>query len=431
MNVFSKERLLKDVMQCSKIEGIDPLDVAERLSKMAAIGVTPEGGITRYPYTKEEREVKEVFRGWMESIGLEVHVDPIGNLFGRLIGENPELPVVMTGSHLDTVPNGGAFDGALGCLSSLMAIEAIIKQGLKPQRTIELAVFVDEEGARFKNGIFGSRAMMGEVTAEQLKNFSDADGITLEEAMKEQGYLPGQILLGKRRAEDIFAFLELHIEQGKILENEEKNIGIVNGIAGPSWRTFTFLGNTDHAGNTPMHMRKDTVTAAAEFILGVEKLPRTFSPTAVATVGRMNVFPNGTNIIAGKTEVVVDARDIHVDKRDELLEAITQLAHEIAQARELEVKVESGISIPPVMVPDSIQSMIARAAERHGLSTRTLPSGAGHDAMILGKYVPSGMIFVPSHKGKSHSPEEWTSLPDCVNGIVVMKEVLFELANQN
>lgn len=429
MQVFSKERLLQDLPSCPKVDGIDPIDAADRLAKMAAIGVTPEGGITRYPYTEEEKQVKEVFRGWMESIGLEVYEDSIGNLFGRYLGEKPELPIVMTGSHLDTVPNGGAFDGALGCLSSLLALEALIKQGKKPKRTIELAVFVDEEGSRFENGLFGSRVMMGEVTVEQLENFSDAEGITLPEAMMAQGYQPNQIDLSRRLPEDIFAFLELHIEQGKILENEGKHIGIVNGIAGPSWRSFTFLGSTDHAGNTPMHLRKDTVAAAAEFISGVEKLPRTFSPTAVATVGKVNVFPNGTNVISGKTEVVVDARDIDEASRDQMLEAITSLAQEIARNREMEVEIEKGISIPPVKVPDWIQNKIAQAAERHGLSTRTLPSGAGHDAMIVGKYVPSGMIFVPSHQGKSHSPEEWTSLPDCMNGIQVLIDTLFELAN--
>ncbi|QQE75092.1 Zn-dependent hydrolase [Brevibacillus composti] len=429
MQVFSKERLLQDLPSCPKVDGIDPIDAADRLAKMAAIGVTPEGGITRYPYTEEEKQVKEVFRGWMESIGLEVYEDSIGNLFGRYLGEKPELPIVMTGSHLDTVPNGGAFDGALGCLSSLLALEALIKQGKKPKRTIELAVFVDEEGSRFENGLFGSRVMMGEVTVEQLENFSDAEGITLPEAMMAQGYQPNQIDLSRRLPEDIFAFLELHIEQGKILESEGKHIGIVNGIAGPSWRSFTFLGSTDHAGNTPMHLRKDTVAAAAEFISGVEKLPRTFSPTAVATVGKVNVFPNGTNVISGKTEVVVDARDIDEASRDQMLEAITSLAQEIARNREMEVEIEKGISIPPVKVPDWIQNKIAQAAERHGLSTRTLPSGAGHDAMIVGKYVPSGMIFVPSHQGKSHSPEEWTSLPDCMNGIQVLIDTLFELAN--
>ncbi|MEW9671489.1 Zn-dependent hydrolase [Ammoniphilus sp. 3BR4] len=430
MQVFSKERLLEELEQCPQVEGIDPIEAAERLADMAAIGATPEGGITRYPYAKEENQVKELFRSWMEQMGLDVYEDTVGNLFGRLEGENPELPVVMTGSHLDTVPNGGAFDGALGCLSSLMAIESLIKQGKKPNRTIELAVFVDEEGARFEKGLFGSRVMMGEVTPNELGRLVDADGVTLEKAMREAGYDPNRIAESRRRPEDIFAFLELHIEQGRILESEEKKIGIVNGIAGPSWKSFTFLGSTDHAGNTPMHLRKDAVAAASEFILGIEKLPRMFSPTAVATVGKLNVFPNGTNIISGKTEVFVDARDIQEETRERMLEAIIELAQETAQKRGLQVEIDHIISIPPVLVPDWIQSAVAAAAERNGLPARTLPSGAGHDAMIIGKHVPSGMIFVPSFHGKSHSPEEWTSLPDCVNGMLVMRDALWELAKK-
>ncbi|HWO98967.1 MAG TPA: Zn-dependent hydrolase [Bacillus sp. (in: firmicutes)] len=429
-NIFSKERLVSEVNKAKNYPAIDPVELAEKLSALAAIGATKEGGISRHPYTEEEKQAKALFKGWMQAIGLRVREDHVGNLFGVLEGEDPSLPAVMTGSHLDSVPNGGAFDGPLGCLSSLLAVEAFIKQGIKLKRSIEVVVFVDEEGSRFKNGLFGSRVLMGEVTPGELDHFYDEEGTSMLQAMKEQGYEPEQMHLDKRTPEDIYAFIELHIEQGKILESEGKNIGIVNGIAGASWRTYTFLGSTDHAGNTPMHMRKDTVAAAAEFILEVEKLPRTYSDTAVATVGGVTVFPNGTNVIAGKTEVVVDARDIHEESRNRMVAEMVEKAKEIARKREIEVKVDEGIAIPPVMVPDRIQQTIAEAAERNGLSTRVLPSGAGHDAMIVGRHVPSGMIFVPSHNGKSHSPEEWTSLPDCVNGIQVLKETLEQLANE-
>ncbi|MEM5016476.1 Zn-dependent hydrolase [Metabacillus indicus] len=427
--MFSKERLLKELDQTPSYEGIDPLELAEKLSALFEIGKTPEGGVTRFPYTDEENKAKVLFRSWMEEAGLEVKEDAVGNLFGTLRGTSPELPVVMTGSHLDSVPNGGAFDGPLGCLSSLLAMKAIAKNG-KLKRSIELAVFVDEEGARFKNGIFGSRAMMGEAGPEDYKTFHDEQGSSLYDEMIRNGHQPDRIAEDVRAPEEIYAFLELHIEQGKRLESEGKDIGVVSGIAGPSWTSFTFIGETDHAGNTPMEFRKDTVAAAAEFILAVEKMPRRFSETAVATVGKLNVFPNGTNVISGRTEAVADVRDIDREARDAVIQSMKEAAQTIAESRGLTVEIRDGISIAPVIVPDDIQDIIRQAAEKSGLSTLSLPSGAGHDAMTLGKYVPSGMIFVPSQNGKSHSPEEWTSLPDCIKGVQTVKESLLQLADK-
>ncbi|VEF46351.1 allantoate amidohydrolase [Bacillus freudenreichii] len=427
---FSKERLLEELSDCPSYEGIDPIEVAEKLSKLAEIGKTEAGGVSRFPYTNEESRAKKLFSEWMMDIGLSVNEDAVGNLYGRLEGKEPGLPAVLTGSHLDSVPNGGAFDGPLGCVSSLLAIKALAQSNTPMKRTIELVVFVDEEGARFNNSLFGSRTMMGEVKKEDLTLFEDKTGKTLAEAMKENGFDPKNISAAYRNPKEIHAFLELHIEQGKRLESEGKNIGVVNGIAGPVWTSYTFFGETDHAGNTPMKFRKDTVAAASEFILAVEKAPREYSETAVATVGRMNIFPNGTNVIAGKTEVMVDARDIDVAARDQMLDALKKEAEDIAQKRGLNVEIKEEVKIPPVAVPEKIQGAVRSAAETSGLTAVDIPSGAGHDAMIMGKYVPSGMIFVPSHNGKSHSPEEWTSLPDCVNGVQVLKEALNELANE-
>ncbi|RST57600.1 Zn-dependent hydrolase [Siminovitchia terrae] len=427
--VFSKKRLLKELNECPSYEGIDPTELAEKLAELAQIGKTEEEGVSRFPYTDKERQAKQLFSEWMKKIGLTVREDAIGNLLGRLEGEEPALPVVLTGSHLDSVPNGGVFDGPLGCVSSLLAIKALIQSNIPLKRSIELVVFVDEEGARFNNSLFGSRTMMGEVKKEDLKRFKDKNGNVLYEAMQENGFDPEHISSAFRNPDEIHAFLELHIEQGKRLEAEEKNIGVVNGIAGPVWMSFVFYGETDHAGNTPMEYRKDTVAAAGEFILAVEKIPRKYSETAVATVGKMHVFPNGTNVIAGKTELMVDARDIDENARDKILEALKSSAQRIAQKRGLSVEMKEEVKIPPVIVPDTIQDIIRSAAEKSGLTTITIPSGAGHDAMIMGKYVPSGMVFVPSHNGKSHSPEEWTFLSDCVSGVQVMKEALKQLAN--
>jgi allantoate deiminase len=428
--VFSKERLLSETVRNIDNGEIDVQAFVNRLSAMAEIGARKDEGISRFPYTEEERKVKELFKGWLTSIGLDVREDAIGNIIARYEGQNPDLPIVMTGSHLDTVPNGGAFDGALGCLSGLMAIEALSKENKRPLRTIELAVFVDEEGSRFNQGLFGSRAMLGEVDEKELEKFSDDEGISLIAAMERQGYKPNNISSAYRDPKEIDSFIELHIEQGKILEHENKNIGIVTGIVGLTRRTFTFYGSTDHAGNTPMTLRKDTVAAAGEFIVGIEQLPRTCSDTAVATVGKVNVFPNGTNVVAGKTEVTVDIRDISSESLEKLIQSIEELAYDISEKRALKLEVDSGDTISPVLMSDEIQNIIQTSIETHQLSYRYMPSGAGHDAMNLARYVPTGMIFVPSLDGKSHSPKEWTGLSDCLNGIHVLKDTLYSLADR-
>lgn len=427
--MFSYERLINQVNEAPVFEGIEPQEVADKLNQLMQIGLTTEGGMHRFPYTPLEQQAKQLFIQWMKELQLEVREDAIGNLFGLYKGTDPELPVVMTGSHLDSVPNGGAFDGPLGCISSLLAVKALQQRGIRPKHGIEVVVFVDEEGARFRNGIFGSRVLMGEVTYDQLTRFKDDNGVELVDAMRQSGFTPEDVQAATRRAEDIHAFLELHIEQGVKLENAAVDIGVVEGIAGPAWLTATYKGNTDHAGNTPMDARKDTLPAAAELILEVEKFPRQINNTAVATVGKLQVFPNGSNVIAGHTEVTVDIRDIHLETRAELIERIHQAAQGIAKCRNLEVVIEQDVEIPPVLVPESIQQVIRDAAETCGLTTMPSISGAGHDAMIMGKYVPSGMVFVPSHKGKSHSPDEWTDLRDCVNGVAVMTEALHKLAH--
>ncbi|MFB4165436.1 Zn-dependent hydrolase [Alteribacillus sp. JSM 102045] len=424
MNVFSKERLLTSNENVTLIESLDPEIMADRLAQLAEIGKTKESGVTRYVYTQEEADAKSLFRSWMENAGLKIREDAVGNMYGRLEGKESHLAAVLTGSHLDTVPNGGAFDGALGCVSSLMAIEAIIQEQGQLRRPLELVVFADEEGSRFGSGLFGSRAAMGEVNKEDLFQMRDRNGVTAAEAMKRQGYAPNKLKNCVYPKEEIHAFLELHIEQGKRLEQHGKNIGIVNGIAGPSWLEVLLEGETDHAGNTPMDMRADAAAGASELVLSIERIPREINSTAVATVGKLALFPNGSNVIAGKAELIVDVRDIDEEIRDNMLIEIKREAERIAEERGLNSETKIQIKIPPVLVPDWIQENAKKVAEKLELSYDFLPSGAGHDAMILGKYVPSGLIFVPSYKGKSHTPEEFTALKDCMNGAAALKETL-------
>ncbi|WP_078392585.1 Zn-dependent hydrolase [Shouchella patagoniensis] len=412
--------------------GIKANVLAARLTALSQIGRTSEGGVTRFVYTEEEEQAKKLLHKWGNRIGLTMREDAAGNLIGRLEGSNPTLAAVATGSHIDTVANGGAFDGALGALASLSAIESIIEDGTIYPRSLEWLVFANEEGSRFPTGIFGSQVMMGEFTELDVQRYKDNNGITLANAMTEAGYPPSNMVEAQRSKEDFYAFLELHIEQGKQLEDAHIPIGIVSGIAGPLWLRGTFTGESDHAGNTPMTMRRDASIAGAEWIIGIEKLPHSFSNTAVATVGAQEVYPNTPNVITGKSVLTVDIRDIHAETRNQLVDAIITLGEEIASNRGLTFTHEFLTAIDPVPVSEFMQTLLKKSASKLGFASMALPSGAGHDAMIIGRHVENtGMIFVPSVGGTSHSPEEFTSLEDCVRGTAVLKEALVQLLHED
>ncbi|WP_018923237.1 Zn-dependent hydrolase [Salsuginibacillus kocurii] len=428
--VFSRERLLETVEQARQDTEIDPEKLAEYLSILAEVGRTENGGISRYVYSLEEAEVKAIFKRWLLETGLQVTEDSAGNIRARLEAGDLDAPVVMTGSHLDTVPDGGAFDGALGCVSSLLAVQALANEKDKLKRPVELVVFVDEEGSRFGNGLFGSRAMMGEVTAEEVANSVDEENIGMEEAMAQRGLSLDRLSESIVAPSAIHSFLEVHIEQGTQLEETGATVGVVHGIAGPSWHSCTFIGETDHAGNTPMKTRKDALAAMGELLVALESMPPHVSEEGVATIGKLDVIPNGANVIAGEVNAVIDIRDVDKEAREQIVAQAKARAEQIATERKLELKWETQLMVDPVQVPATIQAMIQNGAEKQGLKWQPIASGAAHDAMTLGKYVPAGMIFVPSIAGKSHSPEEFTTLSDATDGVIALKEALFALATQ-
>ncbi|WP_377890181.1 Zn-dependent hydrolase [Alkalihalobacillus sp. R86527] len=388
-----------------------------------SIGVTEAGGNSRFPYTSEYRTAIEAVKKWMRAIGMSVHEDAIGNVYGKVKGINTHKSL-MLGSHIDTVPNGGMFDGLLGVLSALSAVESFIERNGMPKWSIEVAVFADEEGSRFNHGLLGSRAMIGEINEDALHTYQDDEGTTIAEAMKADGLNPDELKSAERDMNEFIGYLELHIEQGLVLEKNKQQIGVVEGIAGPARETFTFIGSADHAGNTPMTMRQDALIGASELITTIEQLPSKYSETAVATVGKIINAPNGTNVVAGKTTVTVDIRDIDRDAREKLIDAIKTNATRIAEKRGLALKNSNSIRVEPVHMNDRMTNMIEESTNELNLTYRRMPSGAGHDAMLLGKKIPTGMIFVPSKNGKSHTPEEWTSLSECLDGILVMERTL-------
>lgn len=423
--VFTK--LIKDYDHSLSYSGIQGERIARRLDALSQIGLTEEGGSNRISYTKEEREAKELVEEWMKEAGLQVTKDGIGNVIGRLEGTATSA-TVMSGSHVDSVPNGGHFDGPLGVLAALEVVEAWKEDGFKPEKSLEVVIFTDEEGARFHSGLTGSQVMTGKFNLSKHLELSDEEGKRFEEVLHENGWDVDGVASSKRDFSKIEAFVEVHIEQGKRLEKQHLSVGVVEGIAGPSWLDVTFKGEAAHAGNTPMNDRSDALVAAGRFVAEVEALPSKFSSTAVATVGKLNVRPNGINVVPGEVQMTVDVRDIYEEKRDALKEAVFNKAQSIALERKVDVETTEIMAVAPVIVSDEMQQKAGEAVrEVTGQEPYFLPSGAGHDAMIIGREIPMAMLFTRSENGISHNPAEWSSLNDCVQTVHVLKCLLERL----
>ncbi|WP_053366407.1 Zn-dependent hydrolase [Bacillus sp. FJAT-27245] len=399
----------------------------KRLQQLSKVGATENGGVTRLSFTKEEREAKNLITGFMKEAGLSVREDEAGNLIGRREGTVEGSPVVMTGSHIDSVFDGGNFDGPLGVMSAIEALQTMEEEGLTTNHPIEVIAFTDEEGARFSFGMLGSRAIAGLITGEELEN-RDKDGVSIAEAMEASGFNPKELGKAARKKEDVKAYIELHIEQGKVLEKENLAVGVVSGIAGPLWMKFTVEGEAGHAGNTPMGIRRDAMTAAARMMLMIEQ-EAIKTGTSVGTVGQLNLFPGGINIIPGRVEFSLDLRDINEETRDEVERAILKEASRIADEQGVKLSVEDLQRIPPAPCDEEIQQAVRESIAEAGLPTMTLPSGAGHDGMQFTGLWPIGMIFVRSKNGISHDPAEWTSQEDCAAGADVLYRTLLKLAN--
>ncbi|UOQ94538.1 M20 family metallo-hydrolase [Halobacillus shinanisalinarum] len=414
-------RLIEDYSPSFSSGGIDGDRMARRLHEISKIGLTEDGGSRRVGFSQEEKQAKTLVKGWMKELGLSITEDGAGNVFGRLEGKNPSLPAIVSGSHLDSVPNGGHFDGPLGVLSSLELVEAWKETGYQPTRSYEVAIFSDEEGSRFNSGLTGSRAMTGDVDMELQQNLIDQDGNSFERVMSEVGLSAESFAGAARNLNEVGSFVEVHIEQGKKLEEQNLPIGIVSGIAGPSWLAVEFYGNAGHAGNTPMTDRQDALVAAGEFISHIHSLPGQVSDSAVATVGKLHVYPNGVNVIPGKVALHVDIRDIHEDTRTELTQLIIDEAEKASQKFGVRCNHKQTLQVTPVPIKSDIKEHLRQAMEQHQIPATELPSGAGHDALIIGSHLPVAMLFVKSKDGVSHNPAEWSSLNDCVQGVHVLK----------
>lgn len=407
---------------------IDGERLWDRLTRLSSIGKQDSGGITRLSFTEEERAAKDLVAAFMEDAGLSVREDAVGNLIGRKEGISRGAPVVLVGSHVDSVYDGGNFDGPLGVLAGIETIYAMSEQGIETEHPIEVVAFTDEEGARFSFGMLGSRGVAGTLTPEDLQH-EDERGISIAEAMKNSGLDPDSIGDAARSPGSIKAYVELHIEQGKLLENEDLPAGIVTGIAGPLWLQFTLEGEAGHAGTTPMGLRRDALAAAARIVELIEtEASRT--GTTVGTVGGLSLSPGGINIIPGRVEFTLDLRDIDERVRDQVEQRIIQEARNLCEQRGIGLNIEVLQRVAPVPCSELVQNAAKAACEELGLRPYYLASGAGHDAMQLEDLCPTGMISVRSKGGVSHNPAEWSSPEDCTDGANVLYRTVLNLAGR-
>lgn len=399
--------------------------LSERLEALSSIGRIPEVGLWRRSFTSDEGVCMDLVAGWLRAAGLTAHRDAAGNLTGRLEGKEPSLPVIAAGSHLDSVKNGGNYDGPLGTLAAAVAVEHLYRTYGQPRRTVEVVGFTGEEGSRFPGGFIGSLAAVGRLDGTELSKV-DEDGTTLAEAMMQAGFDPAGLPNAVRK--DWGAWLELHVEQGRVLESRGIDLGLVYAIVGLKQIRLTVTGRPDHAGTTPMDLRHDAMRAAAEMISSASALVEEAGPPGVLTTGKLQVKPGATNIVAREVEFTFDFRDADPARRSRNAEAIRTCCEEIALRRRVGLKWEVLLDTEPTPCDEELLAVLRRSAEGLGLSTCRMVSGAGHDAMVLASICPVAMLFVPSKDGRSHTPDEYTSPIDCARGAAVLATALYALA---
>jgi len=397
---------------------------------LARFGSLESGGFTRVAFSLEDMAARSWLKTTMENAGLDVAVDAVGNIRGRRPGRE-RLPAVMLGSHLDTVPEGGNYDGSVGVLAALEVIRVLNDRGVVTKRPIEVINFSAEESSRFGVATIGSKTITGKFSLQDLKQLTDMDGFTLYETLKANGYHPDNIELSRLERDDIHAFIELHIEQGPVLESKECPLGIVTSIAAPTRYSVTITGRADHSGNTPMDLRKDALAAASELILGVERIAREKSgENTVATVGYLYVTPGAMNVVPGKVELGIDIRSICSSSKNNVATSILCLMDQIATDRGLNISHEKLCDDEPVILSDKIISTLVSTAQHTQRPYIKLPSGAGHDAMNMASITDVGMIFIPSVGGISHNIEEYSRMEDICTGTELLLAAALSLANE-
>lgn len=395
--------------------------IDDHLKALAEFGKNPQGGVSRLAYSEADRQGREYVLGLMRAAKLDVHIDAAGNMIGRSAGSANNLPPLVMGSHIDSVPEGGNYDGVVGSLGSIEVAQTLAEHDLATRHPLEVIIFQNEEG-----GLIGSRAIDGELTEKELDLVSRS-GKTIREGIKFIGGDPTKLAGVRRNRGDIVAYLELHIEQGGILESEKIDIGVVEGIVGINWWDVSVAGFANHAGTTPMNKRQDALLAAAKFIEAVNRIVTSIPGRQVGTVGRIQALPGAPNVIPGKVILSLELRDIEAAKIQMLYRKIYAAAQQIGSASNTRFDFKEINVNTPAPTDPHVRASIFESAQELGLSTKLMPSGAGHDAQDMARLAPVGMIFVPSIGGISHSPREFSRATDIRNGANVLLLTLLNL----
>jgi beta-ureidopropionase / N-carbamoyl-L-amino-acid hydrolase len=395
--------------------------INEHLAALSEFGKNPQGGVSRVAYSEADLKGREYVMGLMREARLDVSLDAAGNISGRRAGSQSALAPLLIGSHIDSVPEGGNYDGNVGSISAIEVARTLAENRVTMRHPLEVIIFQNEEG-----GLIGSRAISGELSEKEL-DLTSRSGKTLREGIKFIGGDPARLATVRRKRGDIAAYLELHIEQGGTLEAEKIDIGVVEGIVGIKWWDVTVEGFSNHAGTTPMNRRHDALLAAAKFIEAVNRVVTSTPGRQVGTVGRIQALPGAPNVIPGKVVLSLELRDLDAAKIDMLYEKIQVEANQIAKSSGTSFNFKEINVNTPAPTDERIRRVISESAKELKLSTKLMPSGAGHDAQDMARLAPVGMIFVPSRGGISHSPREFSRPEEITNGANVLLRSLLKL----
>ena len=396
----------------------------QSLMDLAQLGATVKGGVCRLALTDLDRQARDLFVEWCEEAGCTVSVDAIGNIFARRPGRDPARAPVMTGSHIDTQPTGGKFDGCFGVMAGLEVIRTLNDLGLETEAPVEVVVWTNEEGSRFPPCMMGSGVFAGTLDLAETLAKQDEQGLVVGEELQRIGYAGSRAVLGH----PVGAYFEAHIEQGPILEDQAKTIGVVMGCLGQKWFDLTLTGVEAHAGPTPMHLRKDALVGAAQVVSAVNRIALQSQPHACGTVGCLNIHPGSRNVIPGEVKMTIDFRHLHADKLQAMVDDLRQTLSQTCAQHGLSYELTPTADFPPLDFASQCVDAVREGAAQLGLSHMDIVSGAGHDAIFIAELGPAGMIFVPCEGGISHNEIENATPEDLGAGCAVLLRAMVSVA---
>jgi allantoate deiminase len=407
-----------------EMEGLKE-EIVRKLHNLGEFGKDPDGGISRLLYSKSWVEAQNAVKEWLEKEGFEARFDEVGNLFGTLVGTKSD-ETILTGSHIDTVKNGGIYDGQYGIVAGIIAIRYLKEKYGQPLRNLEVVSMTEEEGSRFPYTFWGSKNIVGTARQQDVEGLTDVNGIAFLDAMKEAGFHFKDESQGMLN--ELKAFVEIHVEQGSVLETEKKSVGVVHSIVGQRRFTVTLIGESNHAGTTPMGYRRDTVYAASQMISEIITMAKAIGDPLVTTVGNIEVSPNIVNVVPGKTSFTIDVRHINKNEIVQFTDQMKDTISTLAKEHDVEAEIDMWMDADPVPMDPKVVNVIENACKENNLNYKMMHSGAGHDAQVFAPVVPTALLFVPSHKGISHNPAEHTEPEDLADGVKALIGTLYELA---